>query len=273
MGKFDGILIATDLDGTLLRRDKSVSSENRKALEYFMSEGGTFTFMTGRMPFAVPAILEKVSVNAPIGCGNGLAIYDTQRDEILWKTCVDSSVLDVARFVEKNFDNIGIEITMHDKILCVRTNDSVLKHLSDERLEHIECTLDGFDGEIAKLLFAAPSDELPPMIEELEKTDFGEKYLLLRSDITYYEILPLGVGKGPLLVRLAEMLNIPMRCTIALGDNDNDASMLSAAGLGIAVANASETALRASDMVTVSNEEHALAKTIYDIENGLICIK
>ncbi|MBQ9976034.1 MAG: HAD family phosphatase [Clostridia bacterium] len=272
MGKFDGILIATDLDGTLLRRDKSISSENRRAIEYFMSEGGIFTFMTGRMPFAVSAILEKISVNAPIGCGNGLAIYDTENNEILWKTCVDSSVLETARFVERGFDDIGIEITMHDKILCVRTNDSVLKHLSDERLEHIECAIDEFDGEIAKLLFAAPPKALDRMIEELEKTDFGEKYLLLRSDITYYEILPLGVGKGPLLVRLAEMLNIPMSRTIAFGDNDNDASMLSVAGLGIAVSNASKTAIDASDLVTVSNEEHALAKIISDIEMGLIRI-
>lgn len=272
MGKFDGILIATDLDGTLLRRDKSVSLENRRAIEYFMSEGGIFTFMTGRMPFAVSAILEKISVNAPIGCGNGLAIYDAKNDKILWKTCVDSSVLEAARFVKDGFDDIGVEITMHDKILCARTNDSVLKHLSDERLEHIECAIDDVEGEIAKLLFAAPPKALDRMIEKIEKTDFGEKYLLLRSDITYYEILPLGVGKGPLLVRLAEMLNIPMSHTIAFGDNDNDASMLSVAGLGIAVANASENAVRAADMITVSNEEHALAKIISDIESGLIRI-
>ena len=46
MGKFDGILICTDLDGTLLKNDKSVSEENLRAIEYFKREGGRFTFVT-----------------------------------------------------------------------------------------------------------------------------------------------------------------------------------------------------------------------------------
>ena len=50
MKKFEGILLCTDLDGTLYRNDKSISPENRKAIEYFKREGGCFTFITGRMP-------------------------------------------------------------------------------------------------------------------------------------------------------------------------------------------------------------------------------
>ena len=51
MKKFEGILLCTDLDGTLLRNDKSISRENLDAINYFMSEGGYFTFITGRMPY------------------------------------------------------------------------------------------------------------------------------------------------------------------------------------------------------------------------------
>ena len=45
MGKFDGMLICTDLDGTLLEKNKSISEENHNAIEYFKSEGGIFTFL------------------------------------------------------------------------------------------------------------------------------------------------------------------------------------------------------------------------------------
>ena len=51
MGIFDGILICTDLDGTLLANDKSISDENLRAIEYFKENGGYFTFVTGRTPF------------------------------------------------------------------------------------------------------------------------------------------------------------------------------------------------------------------------------
>ena len=76
MGKFDGFLICTDLDGTLLRNDKSVSEENRKAIAYFKQEGGLFTFITGRMPYYAAESYEVAQPNAPFGCINGGAIYD-----------------------------------------------------------------------------------------------------------------------------------------------------------------------------------------------------
>ena len=63
-----------------------------------------------------------------------------------------------------------------------------------------------------------------------------------------------------------------MRRTIAVGDYNNDVGMLKAAGLGIAVANAVKEAKEAADLITVSNEEHAIAQIISDIENGRITI-
>ena len=90
----------------------------------------------------------------------------------------------------------------------------------------------------------------------------------LRSERSLFEILPKGVNKGLALGKLAEQLGIDMKRTVAIGDYDNDAAMLRAAGVGIAVANASRAALEAADAVTVSNEEDAIAKIIYDIEDG-----
>ena len=79
MKKFDGILLCTDLDGTLLRNDKSISQENLDAIEYFKSEGGYFTFITGRMPCFSEEIYQVVRPNAPIGCINGGGVYDYER--------------------------------------------------------------------------------------------------------------------------------------------------------------------------------------------------
>ena len=84
MGKFDGILICTDLDHTLLTDDKSISDENKRAVEYFMSEGGLFTFATGRSKPGIEFLFNRITPNAPIILFNGAEIYDIKKDEVLW---------------------------------------------------------------------------------------------------------------------------------------------------------------------------------------------
>ena len=83
-----------------------------------------------------------------------------------------------------------------------------------------------------------------------------------------FEVLPKGINKGVALKKLAEYLNIDVSRTVAIGDYDNDVAMLRAAGCGIAVANASKAAIEAADVVTVSNEEDAIARVISDLELG-----
>ena len=69
--KFKGLLFCTDLDGTLYRKDKTISDENKRAIEYFKSEGGLFTFITGRMPYYSHTAYTAIEPNAPFGCING----------------------------------------------------------------------------------------------------------------------------------------------------------------------------------------------------------
>ena len=84
MKKFEGILFCTDLDGTLYDDNKNVSRKNLEAIEYFKSEGGTFTFITGRVPKTSKSICEIINPNAPYGCLGGGGIYDPTADKFLW---------------------------------------------------------------------------------------------------------------------------------------------------------------------------------------------
>ena len=110
----------------------------------------------------------------------------------------------------------------------------------------------------------------PKNIDELAKVLAGhpmaENFNILRSDEIYYEILPKNSNKGNLLIKLAEILGVDIKNTIAIGDNDNDIAMLETAGVGYAVSNASQGAKEAADIITVSNEEHAIAKIIEDLD-------
>ena len=94
MNKFKGILFCTDLDGTLYRADKTVSKENLQAIEYFKSEGGLFTFITGRMPVIATEVYEKIHPNAPYGCGNGSCIFDGEKNKFLLGYAKRRSLMD-----------------------------------------------------------------------------------------------------------------------------------------------------------------------------------
>ena len=129
------------------------------------------------------------------------------------------------------------------------------------------------DESIAKVLFADESEEnLFKLSDILRSHPLAEEFDFIRSFEEYYEILPKGVSKGNLVIKLAELLGIDIKRTIALGDNDNDASMIKCAGVGVAVANASYEAKKAADIITVSNEEHALAKIIDELDKGKIVL-
>ena len=88
--KFEGMLFCTDLDGTLYNDEKTVSKQNLDAIEYFKSEGGLSTFITGRAPASAKEIYNAIKPNAPFGCFNGAGIYDGRADKYLWITCLQS---------------------------------------------------------------------------------------------------------------------------------------------------------------------------------------
>ena len=273
MGRFDGILICTDLDGTLLRSDKTVSPENLAAIEHFTSEGGYFTFITGRMPFFVGDLPGRVKINAPFGCINGGGLYDPWTQKYIWNLPIRDDVIELVHYVDDNIENMGIQINCFDKLYFARENETMMWFRKITGVPNLVAGMDDVHEPIAKIVFGDMDEERLMKVKAL--LDSHPRYAdfdYIRSEKTLYEILPKGSSKGAVLPRLAEHLGIDMKRTITFGDYNNDVSMLMAAGLGVAVANATPEAKAAADLVTVSNEEHAIAKVIGDIESGKIKI-
>ena len=274
MGKFDGILICTDLDGTLLRKDKSVSKENLEAIEYFKANGGKFTFVTGRMHFYSRDTYNVVKPNAPIGCNNGGGVYDFETDEYLWAVEVDNEAAKaLMEDVDKEMPHIGFNLnTLYETLFC-KDNEAMERFRKLTNLENRTCNFRSIDEPIAKIVFAdLDSDNLDKLMEFIYAHPMSKRVGLIHSERTLFEVLPKDVDKGTLVLKIAELLGIDKKRTVAIGDYDNDVAMLKSAKLGIAVANASKKAKNAADMTTVSNEEHAIARVIYDIDNGIIKI-
>ena len=274
MGKFDGILFCTDLDGTLLNKNKTVSKENLEAIEYFKAGGGKFTFITGRMYFYSRETYEMIKPNAPVGCGNGSGVYDFSLEKYLWTTELDLDLVKIfMRYVDEKMPQIGMNVnTPHETLFC-KDNEAMVRFRKVTGNPYKMCNYKDLDMPVAKVIFADMDGEnINQLKQVIAAHPMADKVDFIGSERTLYEMVPKNINKGTLVLKLAEILGIDKNKTIAIGDFDNDVPMLKAAKLGIAVSNASENAKKVADIITVSNEEHAIAKVIYDIENGSIVI-
>lgn len=272
MKKFDGILFCTDLDGTLYNDKKEVSRENLDAIEYFKSEGGLFTFITGRVPQTSGQMCEIIKPNAPYGCVNGGGIYDPNSRAFLWNASLDDDFLELVRAVDENLPDVGIQLNTEKAVYFNKDCPAMYPFhafgLPDLRPHYTEV-----NEPVLKVLFAHDNgNRINELSELLANHELADKYDFIRSEYTLYEILPKGVSKGTALVKLASLLGIDRSKTIAVGDYNNDVSMISSAGVGFAVKNAVDEAKRVADHITVSNNDHAIAAIVEMLDSGKLKI-
>lgn len=269
MGKFDGILLCTDLDDTLLTYDKRVSEKNVEAINYFMENGGLYTFATGRVPKGAELIREFVEPNAPMVCVNGAGIYDFDTRKFLWSLKLDDGMVDVLEYVDKNLPYAGIEASSEASVYFCKVNRLVEEHKRLEKFPDMYVGYRDLPEKIMKVIFMVEDYELEGFKEAIHKTDFPESYSFIQSSPWYYELLPKGVSKGAGLTKLKEITKA--KFTIAMGDTENDISLMLSADLGIAVANAIEPVKEAAGYITENDNNHdAVHEVIMKLDRGEI---
>ncbi len=270
MGRFDGILLCSDLDDTLLTSDKKISQENKKALEMFMSNGGKFAFATGRVPLGARLALEYIVPNAPIICFNGAGIYDFNDNKLLWEKSLDKDAYKVVEYVEQNMPESGIEVCTNDKVYFCRTNRIVRIHKQIEKFPDNDSDYRSIQEDWKKVIFMQEHEEMPKIKKLIAESGYSDSYSFIQSSPNYYELLPKGATKGDALRELARILGIDESRTIGVGDNENDFTLVRYAGIGVAVSNAVSMVRDAADYITVDNNHSALCAIIEGLDKGRI---
>lgn len=270
MGKFDGILLCTDLDGTLLSSESIVSEENIKAINYFKEQGGKFTFVTGRVPKGAGLMRKWVEPNAPIVVFNGAGVYDFEKEELLWGTYLTEDAKKVVEYVEERTPDFGLVVCTDENVYFPAMNDWVDEYYKLENFPLDQTPWREIKDKWKKALFVINSEIMPIVMEAVEKSGYKDHFHFVRSCANYYEMLPKGENKGTGLEKLCKITGIPREKVIAVGDNENDIEMIEYAGLGVAVGNAADSVKKISDLVTVTNDENAVAKIIWDLDSGKI---
>ena len=156
-----------DLDGTLLRNDKSISERNLKAIEYFKSEGGLFTFVTGRMPLSAKIIYSALRPNAPIGCINGGGVFDTEREEYLWTNELPREALTLVRYIAENVEGVGIQPNTFKNIYFSSENSAMKKFRDATGAPNLIKHYDDVQEPLAKILFGDAREEVILRIQDM----------------------------------------------------------------------------------------------------------
>ena len=273
MGKFDGVLLASDFDNTLLYTEEALRTggpvpplpeRNREALAYFMAQGGRFAVATGR---ALPAFLRHagdVPMNAPGVVCNGAAIYDFAKGEYLETTMLDAAARQRGQAVLDRFPGVAVEAYHIDNVIhVVRPNAISRQH---EHMTGVALTeapsLTEVPLPLGKLLFEADHETLEKVLAFLTAQGWAEDYELIFSVSHLLEMTTRGASKGGMLRRLAARLGISMDHVYCAGDEANDLSMLSAAAEGFAPANASAAVRESGATLVCHARDGAIANVI-----------
>lgn len=268
MGIFDGCLIASDIDGTLLDNGY-INPRCIEKIKFFVSEGGAFSISTGRSVGAVSDVTNVIDCLAPSVVANGAMIYDYKNSKIIKEHLLPSSDRIAAERVMELGLDIGIEIHSGERALVVRPNAETEDHERYENLKADHITLDDALGyEWTKILFAFGNpDELDGVKEFIKglgiKSDLFNTIASIDNRKRYYlEVVPKGVSKAGSVKELCKILSIKEGCCYAIGDYYNDVPMLKCADISAAPVNSPDDIKEIVDIVVSEAKDGAVADFI-----------
>lgn len=263
MGKFDGVLIASDLDGTLLDNNHMISEKNMKAIEYFTKNGGTFTVATGRPPISAVEVLKDIKFEVPAILLNGSVIFDMNTKKPSVAKTLGKDGLEVVNNVIKNFPEIGVEIFDINDIYLVNFSETSKKHFENinKPVELAEFSKLPDENEWLKVNFTHDSPEKLAELESFLIKNYNQ-YQLCYSCKFFLEITNQDARKDIGLFEMSDKLNFDRKHIYTVGDNFNDFHMLKNASKGFAPDNAEDEVKKVAFKVVSDCNNSAVADVI-----------
>ena len=249
MGKFTGLLLASDYDNTLTYTAEAlrlcapmppVSDVNQAALRHFMAEGGVFSVATGRAKPAFEVVAHGVPMNGPTILFNGAAIYDFAAGRYLYTAFLPDIVRTHIAQTLRALPFAAVELYHDDNsIHALQPNEVTRRHL---HVTHsptvIVDSMAQVPSPISKALFSTEPSDQAALLDYLRAAPWYGDYEIVASSESLVELTAKGANKGGMVQRLAQLLDVKRENVLCVGDHANDISMLTWAGEGYAPANA-----------------------------------
>lgn len=259
-------IIASDLDGTLLQYDGSVSLENWKAIEQLKEKGVQFVPASGRSFQEMPEELRESPLIRYYITSDGTTVYDKETDtthELPLPQALSHAVLDkvyqypMCMMIHADI-NSYVDAATHNEADYIRYNlDQRWRDFTfatNRPVENFKEFAYGLERAQSIISFYERMEDL---LECKRYFEANPELIVAQSDPYNLEIFHRKAGKGNALMLLADILGVDRKATIAMGDSTNDLTMVQAAGLGLAMENAVPALKDAADQVICHYEQHS----------------
>jgi Cof subfamily protein (haloacid dehalogenase superfamily) len=252
-------LVVSDIDGTLVRHDKSLASETVDAVRRVREAGVSFTLISARPPSGLASLIDELELDGPVGAFNGATIFRPD-GSIVEANRIEAAA---ARGIVATFDRLRIPVWLFaDGRWMTRTRD--MPHIADEIVATLQEPvvaedLTGWTDRADKVQGVCDDGELLARAEAEISTAFGGQATIALSQTYYLDATAPHTDKGHGVRELAKAFGVPLDQVAVLGDMPNDLPMFRVAGLAVAMGQASEAVKAGAGYVTKSNEENGVA--------------
>lgn len=277
MGKFQGVLLATDFDDTLFRSNLTGAEEgtdgnkanepvifgrNKEALDYYLAQGGRFTVATGRAKQTFAPYVDRIPMNAPAVLANGAVIHDFQSGEELSHAYLPPAVVDHAKALALAMPQLGFETHLGELIYTYRPNEITWRHIRKLACPFVECGFDEMPLPWTKLLAQHEDHDLLAQAVDWLQGSYPGEYEAIFSNHLLLEVTRKGATKGGAILDVAHRLGVERENLYCVGDNQNDIPMLKVSAIPFAPSNCAPEVRESGARIVCACEDGAVADVI-----------
>lgn len=255
-------VVLTDVDGTLLTKDKLLTERALRAIGQLRERGIVFTITSGRPPFGMRMLVEPLGLTMPMAAFNGGAIVLPDMsilDERLLPDEVQPAVIEMIL-------SHGLDVWLFrstDWYVRSKTAPRVNRESSNIQLPPTELpTFRDLPPRVVKIVGVSEDHPRVAACEAAVQRAFGNQLSAARSQPHYLDVTHPTANKGVVVERLAKYLKVPMDQIATLGDQPNDVLMFQKSGLSVAMGNASDDVKKQATFVTTSHGDEGFANAI-----------
>lgn len=262
-------LIALDLDGTVLRKDRTIAPRVTEATRAAVAQGCYVTIATGRMPISAREVAHALNVNTFIICQHGGILANVDTHEVSRRITLDRDMACDALTTAQAYPQWHPVIFSLDSVVVTEQRFSSATY----SLGNIEIVV---NPNACAALDTHAADKLLLMLEPAESDNalrvmaecVRGRAQVVQSSSKLVEVTSHEATKGAALAQLAAQLGVAREDVLAIGDHDNDVSMLEWAGVGVAMGNGSKAARAAANWIAPTIDEDGAAVAIEKFVTG-----